>query len=261
MCGIVLHFLLLSSTGFIFPSFFIHHSLFQSICRLFSTSVSLSLCIALSFSLQHTQYLIFSLPPTPSFIIPPLIHSPVCLLSCFIVYSPTSHFILSVRLSHISIFSVSCKYHATWGYRGYRCPMRKHCPTPPHTHTVQPPPVSSDTPSPHTHTHCTDTHTHTPAPPPLPHSSSSRRAGLQQFYERHGCTMIPFPLSQPRAVSLTNIPVAAFLSRTASRRGASPGERCRAAAAAEEEEGEEEAVAAAAIVNNPRCRSRQLTLC
>lgn len=119
MCGIVLHFLLLSSTGFIFPSFFIHHSLFQSICRLFSTSVSLSLCISLSFSLQHTQYLIFSLPPTPSFIIPPLIHSPVCLLSYFIVYSPTSHFILSFCLSqsayHTSAYLV---YHVNIMPRG-----------------------------------------------------------------------------------------------------------------------------------------------
>ncbi len=53
----------------------------------------------------------------------------------------------------------------------------------------------------------------------------------------------------PRA--LTNIPAAAFLSRTASRSGASPGERCRAAAAA----------AAVITNNNHRCPSHHHISC
>ncbi|KAM3601096.1 uncharacterized protein V6R79_007613 [Siganus canaliculatus] len=74
--------------------------------------------------------------------------------------------------------------------------------------------------------------------------------------------MIPFSLNQTRAVSLTNIPVAAFLSRTASRNGASTWERCRAAAAAEEEEEEGDEAAAAVIINNNlRCRSHQPLSC
>lgn len=173
-------------------------------------------------------------PPSP----PPLLF-----------YYPSSHSItcLSVRtpppqpptlpqLPCLSRISGTCKYHATWG-TGYRLQVPLY-----DGRAAQTPNLEQALP--------TRTHIHPPPPPPI--CSPSGRAGLQQFYERerHGCIMIPSLLIEPRNVSLTITPAAAFLSGASWRSGASPGERCRAAAS----EGGEEATAAVIINNNPRCR-------
>ncbi|CAG5872337.1 unnamed protein product [Menidia menidia] len=88
---------------------------------------------------------------------------------------------------------------------------------------------------------------------PLRRSTS----GLQQFYERHGCIMIPSLRIELRTVSPTSVPAAADLGG-----GSSPWERRRAAAAAAGEEGEEEEeVAAAATSPVPIPVGARLLIC